>query len=76
MVANIDFQGISLSVDQYVALVKSIPGINEALRELGQSVDDPQEETSTALVPTKKSKKDKARSEKANIEATSDEDEG
>lgn len=59
-----------------MALVKSMPGINAALRELGQSVDDAEEEpTSTALVPTRKSKKDKARSDKANIDATSDEDE-
>lgn len=73
---DIRYQGISLSVDQYLALVKAIPGINAALRELGQSVDEPEEEeTSTALVPTRKVKKDKARSDKANIDATSDEDE-
>ncbi|CAM1501095.1 Fc.00g102570.m01.CDS01 [Cosmosporella sp. VM-42] len=68
-------KGISLSVDQYNALVKSIPGINAALREQGQSIEEPEEDTSTALVLTKKPKKDKVRPEKANIEATSDEDE-
>lgn len=68
-------QGISLSVEQYQALLKNVPGINAALRELGQSIEDSEETTSTALVPTKKSRKEKNKSDKANIEATSDEDE-
>ncbi|KAI9167592.1 putative RNA polymerase II transcriptional coactivator [Paramyrothecium foliicola] len=67
-------KGISLSVDQYAALLKSIPSINAALREMGHSVDDPDSSSVPAVAP-KKAKKDKARSDKANIEATSDEEE-
>ncbi|KAJ6783929.1 hypothetical protein PWT90_09318 [Aphanocladium album] len=67
-------KGISLSLEQYTALVKLVPSINGKLRELGQLVDtrDDAEEDTAAIV--KKPKKEK--SDKANIEATSDEDEG
>lgn len=68
-------QGISLSVDQYNALIKAIPAINAALRAQGEKVDDPEDEAETALVPVVKPKKERKRSPKANIEATSDEEE-
>ncbi|KAK7415909.1 hypothetical protein QQZ08_012204 [Neonectria magnoliae] len=67
-------KGISLTVEQYLALLKVVPSINAALRDLGNTVDEPDETTSTALVPAPKPKKDKSKSSKANIEATSDED--
>lgn len=57
-----------------MALLKSVPSINAALRDMGHSVDD----LGNVDVPAgaaKKEKKDKSRSDKANIEATSDEDE-
>ncbi|PTB69711.1 PC4-domain-containing protein [Trichoderma citrinoviride] len=66
-------KGISLSVEQYLALIKAAPGINAALRAMGQDVDDPDEmdiEEPTVPKAPKKSKSDKS-----NIEATSDEDE-
>ncbi|KAK5987206.1 Putative RNA polymerase II transcriptional coactivator [Cladobotryum mycophilum] len=63
-------KGISLSVEQYLALLKAAPGINAALREAGVAFDDP-ELSDVPDAPSKKSKK-----EKANIEATSEEDEG
>ncbi|KAM0418844.1 hypothetical protein ACHAPT_012209 [Fusarium lateritium] len=68
-------KGISLSVEQYNALVKAIPAINAALRAQGQEVEDPEDEAETALVPVSKPKKERKRSPKANIEATSDEEE-
>ncbi|KAM5352422.1 hypothetical protein ACJ41O_005145 [Fusarium nematophilum] len=68
-------KGISLSVQQYNAFVKAIPGINAALREQGHTVVDPEESTETALVPVSKPKKERKKSPKANIEATSDEEE-
>ncbi|TQV95502.1 transcriptional Coactivator p15 [Cordyceps javanica] len=66
-------KGISLSLEQYTALLKLAPSINGKLREMGQLVDtaDAAEQDATAIV--KRSKKEK--SDKANIEATSDEDE-
>ncbi|KPM36462.1 hypothetical protein AK830_g10131 [Neonectria ditissima] len=67
-------KGISLSVEQYMALLKVVPSINAALRDLGHTIDESEETTSTALVPVPKPKKDKSKSSKANIEATSDEE--
>ncbi|KAH6985941.1 transcriptional Coactivator p15-domain-containing protein [Ilyonectria sp. MPI-CAGE-AT-0026] len=68
-------KGISLSVEQYTALLKAVPAINAALRDLGNTIDESDEPTSTALIPTSKPKKDRSKSDKANIDATSDEDE-
>lgn len=68
-------QGISLSVEQYNALVKAIPAINAALRAQGEKVEEPEDEAESALVPVSKPKKERKRSPKANIEATSDEEE-
>ncbi|KAM3499678.1 hypothetical protein MY10362_007078 [Beauveria mimosiformis] len=67
-------KGISLSVEQYTALIKIMPSINEQLRKMGQLVDATAGAGEDAEAIAKKSKKE--RSDKANIEATSDEDEG
>ncbi|KAI5462447.1 transcriptional Coactivator p15 [Mariannaea sp. PMI_226] len=67
-------KGISLSVEQYTTLLKAIPAINSALRDLGHSVEDPENGSLTALVSTDKATKEKSKSSKANIETTSDED--
>jgi len=70
-------KGISLSIDQYKALLKAIPAINAQLKDMGivlgesadaMDEDEPEEETK----PQKRIKGKKT--EKANIEATSDED--
>lgn len=67
-----------LSMDQYKALASLIPSINEELRKKGVKVDGKEVESDDsdeqAAEPAKKSK-DKRVSKKANIEATSDEDE-
>lgn len=65
-------QGISLSVDQYAALLKAVPAINAALRDLGHTVEDDVQGAADQV----RVAKDKAKPPKANIEATSDEDEG
>ncbi|KAF7560470.1 hypothetical protein G7046_g3662 [Stylonectria norvegica] len=71
-----DVQGISLSIEQYTALLKAVPGINAALRELGQAVSDPEESNQLAVVTKPDaSKKEKSKPSRSNIEATSDEDE-
>ncbi|KAF4584078.1 Transcriptional Coactivator p15 family protein [Ophiocordyceps camponoti-floridani] len=65
-------KGISLSVEQYVALVKAVPAINAALGEMGHDVS---EAPPADDIPVIKQAKGKTKSPKANIEATSDEDE-
>ncbi|PFH62047.1 hypothetical protein XA68_15370 [Ophiocordyceps unilateralis] len=66
-------KGISLSVEQYAALVKAVPAINAALNEMGHAISNvPQTGDMSVIKPTKA----KAKPPKANIEATSDEDEG
>lgn len=70
--ALMDVQGISLSVEQYAAFLKAVPGINAALRELGHPVDDLDE--SAEHVKVSKESKAKAKAAKTNFEATSDED--
>ncbi|KAJ4306096.1 hypothetical protein N0V88_000892 [Collariella sp. IMI 366227] len=68
-------KGISLSLDQYKALLKVIPQLNEDLRAQGHEFDDPAAAgTSGALV--KAEKPAKAKPQKSNIDATSDEEEG
>ncbi|KAH7326100.1 transcriptional Coactivator p15-domain-containing protein [Stachybotrys elegans] len=69
-------KGISLSVEQYAALLKCVPSINAALRDKGHSVDEPEglDEVPATKKASKKELKSKA--SRANIEATSDEDEG
>ncbi|KAL2129362.1 hypothetical protein VTI74DRAFT_7899 [Chaetomium olivicolor] len=67
-------KGISLSLDQYKALLNVIPHLNEELRTQGHEVDDPAAAgTSDALVTTEKPAKPKPK--KSNIDATSDEEE-
>ncbi|PNP43872.1 hypothetical protein TGAM01_v208585 [Trichoderma gamsii] len=65
-------KGISLSVEQYLALLKAAPGINAALRAKGQDVEDPDE--MDIEEPSVSTNKRKSKSDKSNIEATSDED--
>ncbi|KAH6609623.1 hypothetical protein Trco_002969 [Trichoderma cornu-damae] len=65
-------KGISLSVEQYLALLKAAPGINAALRAKGQDVEDPDD--MDVEEPSASTNKRKSKSDKANIEATSDED--
>lgn len=68
-------KGISLSIEQYKALLKAIPAINSELRSQGQEIDDgaagEDGEEAAEKLPKKKSK---SPVKKANIEATSDED--
>lgn len=76
-------KGISLSLDQYKALVRAIPDINAALREDGVAMSDVEDGDAEAAAKTgagsskaaasAQEKKAKA-PKKANIEATSDED--
>ncbi|KAK4144296.1 transcriptional Coactivator p15-domain-containing protein [Dichotomopilus funicola] len=71
-------KGISLTLDQYSALLKAIPEVNEKLRadghELGDAPAGAETDASDATaVKTEKSAKTKP--QKANIEATSDEEE-
>ncbi|KAJ4416249.1 hypothetical protein N0V82_006853 [Gnomoniopsis sp. IMI 355080] len=72
-------KGISLSIEQYQSLLSLVPSINEQLRKNGVALandaavqDDGLDEVVEA---SKKAKNSKAESKKANIEATSDEDE-
>ncbi|PHH90778.1 hypothetical protein CDD83_2669 [Cordyceps sp. RAO-2017] len=69
-------KGISLSVEQYGALLRAVPAINASLRAMGQSVDDVQVTGDDAAAAAAKPKQAKSKPSKANIEATSDEDEG
>ena len=72
-------QGISLSVEQFKALLNIIPSITAALGKEGEDIDVPEagvqldDKSSLEVGPV--SKKKKAKPEKSNIEATSDEDE-
>ncbi|KAK4153226.1 transcriptional Coactivator p15-domain-containing protein [Chaetomidium leptoderma] len=69
-------KGISLSLDQYRALLKIIPELNQELRSQGHDVGDaPAVEMSGALVKTERPAKSKKKPTKANIDATSDEEE-
>ncbi|KAK4038284.1 transcriptional Coactivator p15-domain-containing protein [Parachaetomium inaequale] len=67
-------KGISLSLDQYKALLKVIPELNEQLRSQGHQVDSTTAAgASNALVKADEPPKAK-KSQKANIDATSDEE--
>ncbi|KAK3309151.1 transcriptional Coactivator p15-domain-containing protein [Chaetomium strumarium] len=69
-------KGISLSLDQYKALLKVIPELNEELRSQGHAVDETQVSgTSDALVKAEKPTKSK-KPKKPNFEQTSEEEEG
>lgn len=56
-----------------MALLKAAPAINDTLRQLGQTVEDVADPSDAAVAPVKSSK-DKRRPSKANIDATSDEE--
>lgn len=72
---GLTLQGISLTIEQYAALLKSVPGINTALKELGHAVDaDGVDAPKVGAKPKEKMERTK-KSSKANIEATSDEEE-
>ncbi|KAK4164822.1 RNA polymerase [Cladorrhinum sp. PSN259] len=70
-------KGISLSLDQYNALLRAIPKLNEELRSQGHEVEDPPVTSggsSAAAAKSEKSSKTK-KPKKSNIEETSDEEE-
>ncbi len=67
-------KGISLSVDQYRALLKAAPGINASLRDLGEVVEDGDENITEGISKSKVPSKERSKSTKANIDATSDEE--
>ena len=72
-------QGISLSVEQFKALLDIIPSIIAALGKEGGDISIPETgalpEDKSALEVASVFKKTKSKPEKSNIEATSDEDE-
>lgn len=68
-------KGISLTVDQYMALLRSIPEINANLRNRGVEVNvSAAADTEESEAETKPQKRVKAKPEKSNIETTSEED--
>jgi hypothetical protein len=69
-------QGISLNVEQYKALVKAIPSINATLIKKGEDIEGSaiQDKNDGAQDTGEAPKKRKAKPKKANIDATSDED--
>ncbi|KAI0386648.1 PC4-domain-containing protein [Hypomontagnella monticulosa] len=78
-------KGISLPVEQYTKLLEAIPLINEELQDKGHDLPDISSSAPAADVPkTPEAKSERAQSKaksrakkaKANIEATSDEEEG
>ncbi|CAL3971345.1 unnamed protein product [Diplocarpon coronariae] len=68
-------KGISLSIDQYRALLKSIPELNAHMKTMGIDVSDSAVSEEESEEQAKPKKRVKAKQQKkANIEATSDED--
>lgn len=68
-------QGISLTIDQYKALLAAVPKVNDTLRGLG--VDLAEAELGTSEPESKLQKGPPAiKATKSNIDTTSDEDEG
>ncbi|KAF3761183.1 PC4-domain-containing protein [Cryphonectria parasitica EP155] len=72
-------KGIMMSIDQYRSLANLVPSINAELRKNGvaidnDAVDDGQPSGGKAMEAGKISKKVKSEAKRANIEATSDED--
>lgn len=77
-------KGISLSLDQYKALIRAIPDINAELAKDGVAVSDAEDDDDaeagdgggvSVKLAAAAPKKDKAKAaKKSNIEATSDED--
>ncbi|KAK5661403.1 hypothetical protein OQA88_11302 [Cercophora sp. LCS_1] len=74
-------KGISLSIDQYKALLKAIPALNEELRAQGHEIGDSEPSANGsadggALLASPKKDKLRKKTKKLNIEVTSDEDDG
>ncbi|KAI1107146.1 PC4-domain-containing protein [Jackrogersella minutella] len=74
-------KGIMLTPEQYNKLLEAIPSINAELRKKGHEAPDvpsgpPVVDAPESPEKPKPEKKDKSKKAKANIEATSDEDEG
>lgn len=67
-------QGISLTIDQYKALLQAIPEINAHLKELGVDVKGSAMSEDEVEEVVKPQKRVRAKKEKPNIEATSDEE--
>ncbi|KAG6041700.1 hypothetical protein E4U41_002783 [Claviceps citrina] len=67
-------KGISLSVAQYIALLKAAPAINDTLRQLGQTVQDVANPSDAAVEPATTANREMKKPSKANIDATSDEE--
>ncbi|KAI1497086.1 transcriptional Coactivator p15-domain-containing protein [Biscogniauxia marginata] len=68
-------KGIMLTPEQYNALLESIPAINAELQSKGHETPDISSNTAAPESPKKSTPKDKtAKKKKANIEATSEED--
>jgi hypothetical protein len=61
-------------VAQYTTLLKAVPAINAALQQKGEAVEDLEALGNAAAEPAKEPKKERKAS-KANIDATSDEEE-
>lgn len=75
MAHKLKLQGISLSVEQYKAVADLVPSINDELRKSGVNIDGEEVDADEADEKTAKStRSSKSVSKKANIEATSDED--
>ncbi|KAG9244432.1 putative RNA polymerase II transcriptional coactivator [Calycina marina] len=69
-------KGISLTIDQYKTLLKSIPEINKSLAAQGIRVDEADDEEDSEPPKKAVAKLKKESKAKANIESTSDEEEG
>lgn len=70
-------QGISLTLDQYKALVKAIPEINASLKASGVAVEEStamDEDDEVADAKPKKRKAATKKETKSNIDETSDEE--
>lgn len=72
-------KGISLSVEQYKALLRVVPFINAALIKEGETIEglgaEPMALDSDEVAVASEPKRVKPKPAKSNIEATSDEDE-
>jgi hypothetical protein len=68
-------KGISLPLEQYSALLAAVPAINTHLREQGHDLSDVPSGPPIAPRSESPTKEKKQKPKKANIEATSDEDE-
>lgn len=60
-------------MEQYIELIKAVPGINSALRDLGYVVPD-SDDKNDEPVEAPKVRTERTKLAKSNIEATSDED--